>query len=205
VGSSLLDHELIRDNNIIIQHFPDLQFPDTFMAAVANLPTRNKLFQYHKFHLFNSYFKKWDTILYIDCGMKIYADIRPILDTIIPDTLLAHSDAYPTYKWKLHTQFNRSQVEIFNDLNENYNLDIDYFQTTMMLYDTSIIQENTFYDLYQLAIKYPLSLTNDQGIIALYFTNIFPVWKQIPTSNERTYFYDFTKRNKNKNYIMIKY
>jgi hypothetical protein len=44
---------------------------------------------------------------------------------------------------------------------------------------------------------------NDQGIIALYFTNIQPLFKQIKTHNEFIHFYDYLSRNNNK-YIMLK-
>ena len=57
----------------------------------------------------------------------------------------------------------------------------DYFQTTIMLYDTKIIEN---------VIEYPISITNDQGIIALYLTNIQPLFKQIKTDNECIYLYE---------------
>jgi hypothetical protein len=204
VGDELLNNEVIKNNRVIIQHFPDLQFPDSFLKDTRKLPTFHKQFQYNKFHVFNTYFKHWDTLLYIDCGMSIYSDIRPILETRQMGTLLAHSDAYPNYAWKLRDQFKKDK-KYYKKLREKFNLDTDYFQTTMMLFDTSIIQENTFNDLYQLTLEYPISRTNDQGIIALYFTHIVPVWKQIPVRNEVTFFYDFFKRNKEEKYIMIKY
>ena len=52
--------------------------------------------------------------------------------------------------------------------------------------------------------RYPISITNDQGIIALYFTNIKPLFKQIKTHNEILYFYDYLSRNKNNKYIILK-
>ena len=205
LGNDLLNNDVIKKNNIIIKHFPDLYFPEQFKEMTRDFPQIHKLFQYHKFHLFNTYFKRWKTILYIDVGMKIYADIYPILKTRQPNTLLAHSDAFPTYKWQLSDQFNKKELDLYDKLRRTYKLDIDYFQTTMMLYDTSIIQETTFDDLYHLALEYPLSFTNDQGIVALYFTNISPVWRQIKTHSKQTYFYDFFKRKKGKKYIMVKY
>ena len=83
-------------------------------------------------------------------------------------------------------------------------MNIDYFQTTIMLYDTKIITDDTYNNLLNLLIEYPISITNDQGIIALYFTNIVPVFKQIKTHNDFTYFYDYLTRNKNNKYIMLK-
>ena len=136
--------------------------------------------------------------------MSIFSDISPILNEKTEDTLLAHSDAYPSYKWKLHTQFCKNNREIYTKLHRTYNINIDYFQTTIMLFDTKIINDNTFSDLLRLSYEYPISITNEQGIIALYFTNIKPIFKQIKLYNEYTYFYDYLSRNKNYRYIMLK-
>jgi hypothetical protein len=73
-----------------------------------------------------------------------------------------------------------------------------------MLYDTKIIEENTYNELLNLLLEYPISITNDQGLIALYFTNIKPFFKQIKTNNETTYFYDYLRRTDYNKYIMLK-
>ncbi|MEI8300521.1 MAG: hypothetical protein WCG10_02770 [Chlamydiota bacterium] len=208
LSNKLLRHRLLIRNHVIIKHFPDLPFSQVFLefAKQAPHPFNEKLFQYHKLYLFDTYFKQWDTIFYIDSGMKIYRDIQPILNAKKQNKLLAHSDAYPSYEWKLGIQFNANFPEIFSELSRTYNLDIDYFQTTTMLYDTNIIQKDTFQNLYNLTLRYPISRTNDQGIIALYFTNIVSVWEQLPIRNEETFFYDLIRRGREKeSFIMIKY
>ena len=207
-NDDMLKCEFILNNNIIIKHFPDIQFSDEFLniqRVLNRLPAWfSKQFQFHKLHLFNIYFKKYDYIFYLDCGMTIFSDISPILNEITENTLLAHSDAYPNYEWKLHNQFDRTNRKYFNKLNYTYDLDVDYFQTTMMLYDTRIIYDDTYDNLFNLLIEYPISITNDQGIIALYFTNIKPLFKQIKLKNDSTYFYDYMLRNENHKYIMLK-
>ena len=207
-NNKLLECDFIKNNNILVKHFPNVQFSSTFIDIQKNLNRDEKwfekIFQFHKLHLFNTFFKQWDYIFYLDCGMTIFRDISPMLDLVSENTLLAHSDAYPTYQWKLHLQFDKTSIEYFTKLNNTYNMNIDYFQTTIMLYDTNIIKDNTYNNLLNLLIKYPTSITNDQGIIALYFTNIEPLFKQIKTHNKHTYFYDYLSRNKNNNYIMLK-
>jgi hypothetical protein len=142
-------------------------------------------------------------MFYIDCGITIFSDIHPILNSKKEGKLLAHSDAYPTYVWKLHTQFEHMDP-YFADMRSKYSLDIDYFQTTIMLLDTAIIQDDTFDKLYELSVQYPISKTNDQGIIALYFTNKYPVWQQIQVDNDDTMYYDYLRRGHDKQYIMLK-
>jgi len=154
-------------------------------------------------HLFNTFFKLWNYVFYIDCGTTIFSDVSPIIDEVKENTLIAHSDAYPTYVWKLKCQFEQNN-DFYSKLNSKYNLNIDYFQTTIMLYDTNIIKNDTFDNLYNLALQFPISRTNEQGIIALYFTNIKPLYEQIKIKNDDTFFYDYLSRNKNNKYIMLK-
>lgn len=203
VGDKLLDLPIIKDNNIIIKYYPNIQFSKHFLYIQKNLNRPQywfkKIFQYHKFYLFDIYFKKWDFIFYMDSGIHIYDDISPIINQATNNKLLAHSDAYPTYNRKLRNQFNED-IEV----NKMYDLNIDYFQSTIMLFDTNIIEDNTFTELIDLVNKYPKGITNDQSYLALYFTIIKPYWKQIKIKNEKTYFYDYLSRNNKNKYIMLK-
>ena len=152
--------------------------------------------------------KKYNKILYIDVGMKIHNSIQPLLQLDCKNSILAHSDAYPTFERKLTCQFRISSdpslgkmfIEEFGDCNR------DYFQTSIMIYDTSIIQNDTFDQLKYIMFKYPFSVCNDQGIISLYYepytnseNNKRKVWKNLDPS-----LYDYSIRNKSINYIMTK-
>jgi hypothetical protein len=207
-NNELLNCDIIQKYNIKIKYFPNIKFSSTFVDIQRNMKRAphwfQKQFQFHKLHLFNTFFKQWDYIFYLDCGITIFSDIAPMINEIKENTLLAHSDAYPHYEWKLHNQFDRNNTEYFTKLNEKYNLNIDYFQTTIMLYDTRIIQPHTFDNILELLKEYPISITNDQGIIALYFTNIEPLYNQIKISNNDTHFYDYLSRNRDNKYIMLK-
>ena len=206
--STLLDCDLIKNHNIIIKHFPNIDFSSDFMNIQQSLQRDHywnyKTFQFHKVHLFNTFFKQWKTVFYLDCGITIFSDVSPIINERKENMLVAHSDSYPMYECKLSCQFDHTKPEYFTKLNEKFDLNIDYFQTTMMLYDTSIIKHDTYDNLLELLLKYPISKTNDQGIIALYFTLIEPVFQQIKLKNDDTYFYDFFSRNTSYNYIMVK-
>ena len=208
-----------------ILYFPDIHFTEATeqFIQITNREcgkSGNKLFQYHKFHVFQDYFRKWDRILYLDVGMKIYQPISPLFSLLKPGYIVAHSDSWPTNRWRLIDQF-QSMVnfEAYEELCENYPTELlmgDYFQTTMMLFSPkSIIHGNTLDDLIHLVEKYPICRTNDQGIIALYFINR-KQWSALPTTmavslpfsnqkEETVYTYDFCVRNSDKPYIMTKY
>jgi hypothetical protein len=200
--------DFIQKHGIIVQHFPDIQFSPEFLRVNNTLTKtdgRNitKRFQWHKLHLFHTFFKRWDYVLYLDCAMTIFADITPILEERREKTLVAHSDAFPTYEWRLRNQFDDTITDVFTILNKKYNLDTDYFQTGIMLYDTSLIEEGTFQELIQLMQEYPISTTNEQGILALYFTNIRPCWKPLRIEKDGMYLYDFCRRHPSHPHIIL--
>lgn len=207
--TKLLDHEIFSKHKITIKHFPDIVFPPAFTLALENISNPNddkrnitKCFQWHKLYLFHVWFKQYKYIFYMDCGMTILSDIAPILKEKTENKLLAHSDSYPSYEWKLRGQFDASNLEYFKDLEAKFNLDRDYFQTTVMLFDTNIIKDDTFDDLYKLAVAYPISRTNEQGIMCLLFSG---VWQPMKIKNDETYLYDYMSRNPSNKYIMLKW
>ena len=191
--------------DVQIQYFQPIVFPPSFyetQSQIERAPHWNqKMFQFQKYYLFHPFLRKWDYVFYLDCGIQIYRDIQPILDCALPNTLLAHSNCYPYLDNKLKDGFWKSS-SLYTDLENKYKLDIDYPQTTVLLYDTELTSMETFYSLIGLSIHYPISLTNDQSIIALYFTNVCPAWKQIPLENEECAFYDYLRRASQKNLIL---
>jgi len=218
IGDDLLDYNF-NDIKIIVKHFPDLYFGEEWNEMNNSIKSYfrkgvwEKKFQFHKFYLFHSFFKKWNYILYIDCGMHIFSNIKPILDEKKEGVLFANRDGLD-FEGKyggltLRDQFilsfnNDNQKYYFDKLNNNYNLDILSLQTGLLLYDTNLINDDTFSDLINLNKEYPIATKNDQSIISLYFTYIKPVWKQLKRKDENIYYYDSVKCVKEK-YIMIKW
>ena len=201
----LKQQEKFADVNII--KFPDIKFSEQFYKTnrfVNTYPHITRRFQWHKLYLFDVYFKKWDYIFYMDCGMNIYGDIEPMLRLRMPNRLLAHSDSYPKYRYSLRGQFSCSHP-LYKLLEREYNLSIDFFQTTMFILDTNLVTSNLFNDLYAMSEKYPISRMNDQGIIALYFTKN-GLWTPIKLGDANTNYYDYIARKEGnrKPYIMLK-
>jgi hypothetical protein len=204
-----LQHPLLKLPNTHIKHFNDINFDEKFLDSFEkiNRPPhwREKIFQYHKLHLFDEFFKKWDFIFYVDSGAHVIGNIAPILASRSSQKFIAHSDAYHTYEWKLKNQFD-DKNENYTRLLGTYDIDIDYPQTTIMLYDTKIITCDTKKDLLDLALEWNFSITNDQGIIALYFASIKKVWEQIALGDDSTWYYDFMIRDhkRHKPYLILK-
>ena len=202
-------NDFIKKHGVIVKHFPDVTFPDEFHKVNCGIASDgrhiSKKFQWHKLHLFDVYFKKWEYVFYMDCGMSICADVKPMLGLFRKDTLLALSDGFPQHQRRLYDQFDlRTGYEHYKNICDKFDLNIDYFQTGVMLYDTDIIKDDTSDGLYELSLAHPISITNEQGIMALYFTSIRPVWQPLPARNDKTNFYDYRSRDKNDNYVMVK-
>ncbi len=163
-----------RKNNVTILRFRKIIFnkeAEEVLSSLSAVPNRHltKNFQWHKLYLFHKKIKKWKYIFYMDINMNIHHDINPILSIKPNKKLFARADGFPDYKWKLKTQFDKNHSK-FNDLYKKYNLEItNYFQTGVIFFDTSIVKNNTLSEIKLLVQKFPISITNEQGILNLYF------------------------------------
>lgn len=226
-NSNIYQHPFIRKNKIIIKYFPEIQFTEDFLKvreiATKNAPRKWPVFMFNKWHVFNVFFKKWNYILYIDCGMHIYSDIQPILNLKEKNTFIANRDGIDGEEvdeklkrsvhnligdgtgqaMKLHAQFLKLEP-YYSNLKKKYNLYENCPQATMFLFDTDLIDNNTFNKLVDLAHQYPILKTGDQPIIALYFTQIKSSWKQLQRKVGDRYTYDLV-RCVRAPYIMVKY
>jgi hypothetical protein len=171
-------------------------------------PEFSKTFQYHKFYCFDVALRRWNRILYIDAGMRVNNPIRSLLKLECEGALLAHSDAFPEFKWVLRNQFNFEDFpKALEEMKGHVSLESDYFQTTMMLYDSAIIRPSSVSELLALLEQFPNSRTNDQGIINLWALER-RLWKPLPTNRvNRRVPYDFCQRGALKvgDYTMLKY
>ena len=213
IGNDINEHEIkldpfITENNINIFKICNIFFEQEINKQLESVKTDgrnlNKKFQWHKLHVFNIFFKKWDYVFYLDCGMKIHSDIKPILDLRQKNSFIAQSDNYPDNGWDLSIQFDKTN-NLFNDLNKQYILNIDYPQTGLMLFDTGLITNGLFNELLEIVYKYPITKTNEQAYVSLYFTNINNKWVKLPIGDDNVYFYHPFRLNKDKDYIITKY
>jgi hypothetical protein len=201
------DFSELQNQDIIYKRFNDIERNVEYPKPItSDQRETRKTIQWHKLYCFHPWLREnYSKCLYIDVGMQIYKPIDKILNLDCTGKLLVHSDAYPTYQRKLYTQFDRKIFpELFKELSENYNLNVDYFMSTLMLFDTSIIQDNTFDKLVELSNKWINATCNEQSILNLYFLN---QWKQIQIKDKETYYFDWRERyglNK-QSYIMLKY
>jgi hypothetical protein len=165
---------------------------------------------YQKLFVFHSLFKAWDIVFYLDSGCVIQGSLQRIKNTCTPRHFLyAHSDSYPFYNYRsLDCQFclEIAEPRLKEAMEATYPLDIDYFQSTLMIYNTKILEENTLERLFQLAEQYPMSTRMDQGILNLYWTCERKLWRQIPLQDEEGFLYNYLEINgcKTAQYLILK-
>ena len=190
--------------NIKILRFKRIKFLKEIKKRYLNLDTKGqpnrfktKNFQWFKLNLFNKKLKSWDYILYLDINLTIHDDINPIFN-IEPEGIMLKADSYPNYNTKLISQFDTSQNEI-NLLNSRFNLDDNrYFQTGLMFFNTDIIYDSMVNDILDLANLYPISITNEQGILNLYLQKFDIIAKELPEyiNDKIIYYYWMIKGKK---------
>tara|TARA_B100000900_G_scaffold100235_1_gene82881 strand:- start:6355 stop:7137 length:783 start_codon:yes stop_codon:yes gene_type:complete len=216
ITPTFLFPKILFDSKVKVKRFKRIKFSEDTKHSLRNLNTNNqpnrhinKPFQWHKIHLFSNKLKQWNHIFYMDINMKIHHDINVILQNKPEFKLQARADGYPDFQWTLSSQFDKS-AENFTFLKKKFNLEINnYFQTGIMFFDTLIINENTKKEIINLVEDYPISITNEQGILNLYFIFIKNIYEDLPvnTNDGIVYYYwlvenqkiHITKQNRTKN------
>ncbi len=176
-----------KDNNVSVVRLPKIKFDKKTKKRFLSLNTndqpnrfKKKNFQWFKLNLFHMRLKEWDKIFYLDINLTIHKNLNDLLKIEVDDLFLAKADGYPDYNRLLISQFDKGQPEI-KQMEKKFNLYAnDYFQTGLMYFDTSIIHKDMIDDILKIAEEFPVSITNEQGVLNLYFQNRKGVFKELP-------------------------
>jgi len=187
-----------NDSNVKVVRFKNINFSTKTIKSLKNLNTglqpnryKTKKFQWNKVHLFDIFLKKWDFVFYLDLNMQIHHDINSILNLKPKNALFARSDSYPENKRTLSSQFD-TEHKIYEKLSNKFDLNTtNYFQTGILYFDTKIVNPATKKEIIELVDKYPLSITNEQGIMNIYFKFHLGIYEELPLKieNKTSYFY----------------
>tara|TARA_B100001057_G_scaffold498086_1_gene604050 strand:- start:232 stop:1035 length:804 start_codon:yes stop_codon:yes gene_type:complete len=187
-----------KEKKLHIFRFQKINFTKETKKILLSLNTgdqpnryKTKSFQWEKLHLFDERLKKWRFIFYLDLNMHFHHDLNPILSIRPTNKIFARADSYPSYSKILESQFDKTNI-LFNKLKTEFNLKNNkYFQTGILFFDTNLISKETKNDLINLTEKYPISITNEQGIMNLYFGDIKNSYVEMPEmiQNKISYFY----------------
>ena len=129
-----------------------------------------------KFELFTDEFKKWDTILYLDCDIIVRHSLE-ILTKV--KGFYAGADFFNT---PLGGQFYQDSFnrETFTRLEHSFDLHRLSFNTGVMAFSTDIIKNDTYERLYETFRTYhTVCIFGDQPILNLFF---YTTWKKLHVS-----------------------
>ncbi len=195
---TFLIRSIRKEKKLHIFRFKKINFTKKTKEILLSLNTGNrpnryktKSFQWEKLHLFDEKLKKWRFVFYLDLNMHIHHDLNPILSIKPTNKIFARADSYPSYDKFLESQFDQTNI-IFNKLKNEFNLKNNkYFQTGILFFDTKLIAKETKNELINLTEKYPISITNEQGIMNLYFGDTKNLYVELPdiVGDKISYFY----------------
>lgn len=131
-------------------------------------------------YVFDTYFKQWDYVVYMDCDFMVFKDINNFLkkydlnfNGLLVDIEPFKIEDYFCQGWNQNDRL----VEIEN-LSKKYEVSKFGFNAGYISFNTSIIKENTLDDLFKLDKEveninnHLIPTGTDQALFNLYFTNL---------------------------------
>ena len=214
------DIEFIRRWDIILVHRPILDMRwlwdlrQKYPMKETDKREVDKLIQYSKWRVFDPFFHRWSSLLYLDAGTHVFHPIGPLFRIPHKDKFIAPDDRFPfdNPNKTFRLQWDQSSIpHVVHDLNE-YCRGIDetwldkggYFLNCMWLMDTALIRDTTLRELCALVRRFPISRTNEMAIMNLYF---YKDWKPLPEFLGTHRIFDWTERHQRRTdeYILLKY
>ncbi len=125
-----------------------------------------------KFYLFKEYFKKWDTVVFLDADIIVRASLDRLLN-------VSGFSAPTVEHFNLAGQFTKDKKIIQElELNKKYNLKKDCLCSGIFAFNTDLIQPDTFSKIMSIYQKYKRSsMLGEESILNLFFYNN---WQPLP-------------------------
>ena len=172
-----------------------------------------KLNQWEKLHIFDTYFKKWKRVIFLDAGLRILDDVKYLLELDYKNKILAPIDGKHYDHNKFQFQLSYDKQAIINSLVNEFDYSImqsNFMLNCIWIYDTNIIDVCNKTELIEYMNKYPICKTNEMGIMNLLFHFKYHLWEPFPikASNGKILFDWCELNNPNTNwreYCYIKY
>lgn len=124
-----------------------------------------------KLYLFTTYFKKWEKIIFIDADVIVNTS----LDTLLQKTSFNAPNA-ETFTLKNEFKDDKKAIKEL-ELNKDYNLKTNAFNSGIFCFETDLIKDETFPDLLAIYKKYKnLCIYGEESVLNLYF---YKKWNQL--------------------------
>lgn len=160
-----------------------------------------KVYQWDKLHVFTEFFKSWRRIIFLDAGSRVFRPVAPLLFLEYEGKIIAPDDSDPYDNGnRLMCQFDfEANPAVARRFHREFGVEClqsRYFLNCFFIFDTTIIQENTFDLMTKWMTEFPISCCNEMGIMNLYFTVKHKLWSSLPQqTNEGTYYFGWNEHN----------
>jgi len=144
-------------------------------------------YYYANLHIFDTFFKKWDYVVSMDCDFTIFSDLNFLFDDeiISSDSILVDEEPFTIksyFCWGIKNgvianEMCEGREKELEDLNKKYNINKNGFNAGFFSFNSKLIKENTFRDLKKLSVDlqhinfHTSKNGSDQPILNLYFIN----------------------------------
>lgn len=210
-GLFKIDPRYILRMNITVKEYPDVDVTELFSKIKEHPFTDSdgrellKPKQWNKLYVFDTYFKQWDFVLFVDAGLRIFDKIDFFYPQFREGAIVAMDDGHPTFTKKFNSQIQLTNLPVVDKLKKIYNIDSSYFLNCIFLFDTKLITGTTLPELINLMNEYPICKTNEMAIMNIYFHKSW-----IPMNiylRDNKILFDWTERNGNswQSYVSLKY
>lgn len=188
-GVEIYNVSHINTDALIEQH---KAFP-IYVDAENDLRHFRKLYQWDKFHVFKPYFRRWERIVFLDAGHRVFNSVAPLLELdwrgkfLAPDDSDLHDNG-KRFKGQMDFKANPVATEqLFSEYPRSI-LDEHYFLNCMFVYDTSLLDRTSFEELEATMNRFPLSYSNEMAIMNMIFAFKLRVWQPLPMKLENGLF-----------------
>lgn len=215
------------DKSVLLSKLPPTGFQGSDKREL------HKLQQWEKFHIFDSFFTRWQRVVYLDAGMRILDSVKYLLELPHENSILAPDDMgfYLRTDKLFGSQISQHNPELVKQLLEEFTplgstdpkgskdklekgesiLTSHYFLNCLWIYDTALLKIVSKHELIECMNKYPLCRTNEMTVMNLVFHFRHHLWKPFPSRNsEGKMLFEWCETNHNfpttwKDYCYMKY
>ncbi len=161
-----------------------------------------KLYQWDKFQVFTDFFRKWERVVFLDAGMRIIADVQPLLDLEWKGVLLGPDDTeHPAsngmkFRCQIETVSNPDAYRaLISEFGESILDATSYLLNCMFVFDTALLDRITYQELVDTMNAYPIATCNEMTIMNLVFHFRHRVWKPFPAKVGSRYLFGWNETN----------
>lgn len=160
-----------------------------------------KVTQWEKLHLFDTYFKQWERVVYLDAGLRILDNVENFLCLDWKGKFLAPDDTWNDANKRFRCQLEMTNnPHVLTSFTETYGagiLDETYFLNCMWIYDTALLTVSYKNDMIDIMNRYPLWRTNEMGVMNVFLCFQHRLWTPFPlVAKNGKYLFDWCELNR---------